>query len=156
MIAEDSPTACKEALRLLCGEHLGGGMSREVYACALMPEYVVKVETDARRFQNVMEWEVWQRVKDTPASRWFAECRWISPSGVVLIMERTRVPGPKDYPSKVPVWFTDLKRQNWGMAKSNKSGKEFLVCHDYGTSLVIENGTTTKRVKKAEWWDANG
>ena len=153
-----SKRAYEEAFNLLCGAKLGEGMSRTVFECELLPDCVVKVETDARRFQNVMEWEIWQRVKDTPAARWFAQCRWISPSGLVLIMERTRVPGQSEYLEKVPAWFTDLKRQNWGMAraekKDGKPGREWLVCHDYGTSLVIEEGTITKRMRKADWWDA--
>lgn len=145
-----------EAFNLLCGEQIGRGMSRTVYECALLPDYVVKVEADPYRFQNVMEWETWQLVQWTPASRWFAECRWISPNGRVLIMERTRPPGPGDLPEKVPMWATDLKTSNWGMAKAkNRDGtvadREWLVCHDYGTSLALQEGTVTKRLKKAEW-----
>lgn len=150
--------AFEEAFNLLCGDKLGYGVSRNVFECTLVPDCVVKVETDPRRFQNVMEWEIWQRVRDTPASRWFAAARWISPNGKILIMERTRPPAATEYLEKVPAWFTDLKRQNWGMAKADKKdgkpGREWLVCHDYGTSLVIEEGTITKRMRKAEWWDA--
>lgn len=150
--------AFREAFNLLCGDKIGGGMSRTVFECALLPGYVVKVETDPRRFQNILEWETWHMVADAPASRWFAECRWISPNGKVLIQERTRPAGALELPEKVPVWFTDLKRQNWGMAKSrNKDGspgREWAVCHDYGTSLMLQEGTATKRLKKADWYDA--
>ena len=103
--------AFEEAFNLLCGDKLGYGVSRNVFECTLVPDCVVKVETDPRRFQNVMEWEIWQRVRDTPASRWFAAARWISPNGKILIMERTRPPAATEYLEKVPAWFTDLKRQ---------------------------------------------
>lgn len=144
-----------EAFNLLCGEKIGGGMSRTVFECTLLPDCVVKVESDSHRFQNVMEWQTWQQVQWTPAARWFAECRWISPNGRVLIMERTRPPGPGDLPEKVPMWATDLKAANWGMAKTKNrdgsGGREWLVCHDYGTSLALQEGTVTKRLKKADW-----
>jgi hypothetical protein len=150
--------AFEEAFNLLCGEKLGAGISREVFACALLPGYVVKVETDRERFQNIIEWETWNIVQGTDASRWFAECKWISPNGKLLIQERTRPAGPLDYPERIPIWFTDTKRTNWGMARSKKKdgsdGREWLVCHDYGTSLMLQDGTTTKRTKKAEWYEA--
>lgn len=143
--------AFEEAFNLLCGDKIGEGMSRTVFECKLLPDCVVKVETDPQRFQNVIEWETWNLVSWTKASRWFAECKWISPNGKILVMERTRPAGPADLPDKVPVWFTDLKPGNWGMSKTNKEGKEYLVCHDYGTSLMLQEGTITKRLKKADW-----
>ncbi len=148
--------AFEEAFNLLCGEKIGYGMSREVFECALLPGYVVKVETDRQRFQNVIEWETWNTVVGTAASRWFAECKWISPNGKILIQERTRPPAPTEFLDRVPVWFTDLKRTNWGMARAGKdgTGRQFLVCHDYGTSLALQEGTSTKRMKRAEWYEA--
>lgn len=141
-----------EAFDLLCDERIGYGMSRQVFTSKLLPGCVIKVEQDAGRFQNVMEWETWQRVRDTPASRWFAECKWISPNGRILIMERTRPAAASEFPDKVPVFLSDLKRTNFGMARSSGE-KEWFVCHDYGTNLLFEHGMT-KRLKRAEWWDA--
>lgn len=146
----------EEAFNLLCGDVIAYGMSRTVYACKLLPECVVKVEQPGRHFQNVTEWTTWQQVKDTPASRWFAGVRWISPSGAVLVMERTRPPAPVEFPERVPVFLTDLKRTNFGMVTATKGGKaarDWLVCHDYGTTLIVQDGTATKRTKRAEWWD---
>ena len=145
--------AFEEAFNLLCGEKIGYGMSRTVFECKLLPGCVVKVETSPRMFQNVIEYETWEIVKYLPASKWFAECKWISPNGKILIQERTRPPAPQEFTEKVPIWFTDLKRTNWGMASTNKDDKQYLVCHDYGTSLMLQDGTTTKRMKKAEWFD---
>ena len=148
--------AFEEAFNLLCGEQIGYGMSRKVFACKLMPECVVKVEEESIGFQNIMEWQTWDFVRWTKASRWFAACKWISPNGKVLIQERTRPPSDAELVEKVPVWFTDLKRTNWGMAKAQNrdgsDGREWLVCHDYGTSLALQEGTVTKKLKKADWY----
>jgi hypothetical protein len=148
----------KESFNLLCGAELGSGMSRTVFECAILPGYVVKVESDPHHhYQNIMEWRTWCFVQHTAASRWFAECRWISPNGKILIQERTYPARPSNFPRKVPAWFTDLKRANWGLAQSKKKGgkpgRDWLVCHDYGTSLALQEGTTTKRLKKADWYD---
>jgi hypothetical protein len=136
----------KEAFNLLCDELIYEGMSRMVWSSALLPDCVIKVEERAGYFQNVIEWETWQRVKDTPMSRWFAACRWISSNGSILVMERTRSASDAQYPDRMPAFLSDFKRRNYGML-----GK-FLVCHDYGTNLLFENGMT-KRMVKANWTD---
>jgi len=144
----------ESAFNLLCGEVIGRGMSRTVYDSPLLPNSVIKVETAAHQFQNVIEWETWERVRDTPASRWFAACEWISPDGIVLVMQRTRPPAPSEFPDRVPVYLTDMKRTNYGMVGECRGGvgKQLLVCHDYGTHMLFEHGMT-KRLKKAAWWD---
>lgn len=154
----DNSSVHRDAFNLLCDERIGYGMSRSVFSSKLLPDCVIKVEDSAAKFQNVVEWETWQRVKDTPYSRWFAACRWISPNGSVLVMERTRPPAPEEYLDKMPAFLCDFKRTNYGMATTPpgpKTGKPsaWLVCHDYGTHLMFENGMT-KRMRKAEWWDA--
>jgi hypothetical protein len=45
----------------------------------------------------------------------------------------------------MPAFFTDLKRENFGLLLGR------LVCHDYGVNLLMENGMT-KRMRKANWW----
>ena len=140
----DNSAVHRDAFNLLCGERIGYGMSRATFECELNKDWVVKVEDSAGHFQNVVEWETWARVKGTPASRWFAECKWISPNGTVLIMERTRQPAPQDFPERMPIFLCDFKRSNYGMI-----GK-FLVCHDYGTNLLFEHGMS-KRQRKVEW-----
>lgn len=146
----------REAFHLLCDQRIGGGMSREVYSSKILPDCVIKVEDGAGRFQNIVEWETWQRVMDTPYSRWFAACRWISPNGQILIMERTIPPGPADYPERMPVFLCDYKRTNYGLSQLTvaETGKpsHVFVCHDYGTNQLFEHGLT-KRMRKVEWWD---
>lgn len=152
----DNSATWRQAFDLLCDKELGRGMSRQVFSSKLLPDCVIKIEDTAGHFQNVVEWETWQRVKDTEFSRWFAECRWISGNGSILIMERTRPPAPQEFPEKMPAFLCDFKRTNYGMLSpgpSRKASADFLVCHDYGTHLMFENGMT-KRMRKAEWWDA--
>jgi hypothetical protein len=141
----------QEAFNLLCGKKIGSGMSRQVYECKLKPGWVVKVETDPYpNFQNLMEWQVWKAVQHTKFSRWFAACDLISPDGKLLIQERTRHPATTDFPDKVPAFFTDLKRQNFGMTTTPE--KNWFVAHDYGVHLLFEKGLTGRLVK-ANWWD---
>lgn len=152
----DNSATWRQAFDLLCDKEIGRGMSRQVFSSKLLPDCVVKIEETAGRFQNIIEWETWERVKETPFSKWFAACRWISPNGTILIMERTRPPAPKEYPDLMPVFLCDFKRTNYGMSMlpDPKTGKpaNVLVCHDYGTHLMFENGMT-KRMRKANWWD---
>lgn len=150
-----SENAFRQAFDLLCDREIGNGMSRQVFSSKLLPDCVVKVEETPGRFQNVVEWETWQRVKDTEFSRWFAACRWISPNGSILIMERTRQPAPSEFLDLMPAFLCDFKRTNYGMLPPgpSRTGKaDFLVCHDYGTHLMFENGMT-KRMRKANWWN---
>ena len=142
----DNGSMHREAFSLLCDELIYTGMSRAVWTSKVVPNCVVKVEERSGMFQNIVEWETWQRVKDTPASRWFAECKWISPNGSVLIMERTRPASDREYLPMMPAFLCDFKRRNYGMI-----GKH-LVCHDYGTNMLFENGMT-KRLVKANWSD---
>ena len=143
----------KEAFYTMCGESIGRGMSREVFECKLRPDLVVKTESTSGRFQNVVEWETWQRVKDTPFAVHFAPCHSISPCGSVLVMTRTRPAGVDEFPKLMPAFLCDFKRTNYGVIVE-KNGSRRLVCHDYGTNLLFENGMT-KRTRRAHWWDAS-
>lgn len=146
----------EDAFNLLCGDLIGEGCSRKVFACALLPHAVVKVEESRGFFENVIEWTIWQQVYGTPAERWFAKCLWISPSGRILVMERTHPARLQELPERVPIWCSDLKRTNWGIADDTESSGKWAVCHDYGSmsSHVIAQGTSTTRMRKAEWIDA--
>lgn len=151
----DSSATHRQAFDLLCDELIGRGMSRTVFSSKIAPDCVVKVEETPGKFQNIIEWETWQRVKDTPYSKWFAACRWISPNGTILMMERTRPAAPCEFLDMMPAFLCDFKRTNYGMLSPGltRTGKQdFLVCHDYGTHLMFENGMT-KRKRKAKWWD---
>ena len=135
-----------EAFRMLCSQVIGEGSARKVYSSAILPDCVVKVEESSKSFQNIAEWQAWQQVKDTPAAKWFAPCVEISPSGSVLLMRRVERVPKSMYPKRVPAFFTDLKRANWGLLEGR------MVCCDYGVTNLIHYGMTSG-TKAAKWWD---
>lgn len=139
------PISASDFVDLMLGEKIGEGMSRDVYEFSINTDYVVKHETgDA--YQNVIEWTIWQAIKDTPMKKWFAPCHFISPNGLFLIQERA-IPCPKEmYPKRVPACMSDFKYKNFGLIK----GK--FVCIDYGT-MPITNYAITPKMKKADWWE---
>lgn len=146
-VEELQPSILREWMAHTLGKKLGGGIGRSVFVYELNPAYVVKV--DAKRgFQNPIEWEVWQLVKDTPYAKWFAPCRAISAYGSVLLQART-LPAPRArYPKKMPEFLTDYKYSNYGLYKGR------IVCHDYGSAIAFSSGITAK-MRKAEWWDSD-
>ena len=134
----------RDVFSLLCAKNIGVGVSREVWSSDVFPDCVVKIEDTKGMFQNVVEWEIWQRVVGTPFERWFAPCRWISSHGLVLVQKRTTP--PTKFPDRMPAFLCDFKRTNYGLYEGR------VVCHDYGTALIFEHGMT-KRMRKANWWD---
>lgn len=144
----------REFFRFMCGEYLGGGMSRRVFRFNHDESKVVKVELPHEgSFQNVLEYEVWSVVhqrmtygNDSWHADWFAPCYSISHNGRFLIQDYAEPLDKADLPSKVPTYFTDLKRQNWGKIDGR------VVCVDYGVSVMLQTGLV-KRLRKAEWWD---
>lgn len=150
MELQDLPNNAKDdGMTLLCLELLGSGLSRNVYTCTLNPsEWVIKVEMNATGyFQNVAEYLVWKSVRDVKKiSHWFAPILNISDSGLWMVQARTRPARGNELPKKVPRFFTDTKIANWGWFEDR------IVCHDYGTSLVTENGLTA-HMQNAEWWE---
>jgi hypothetical protein len=141
----------RELWNLICGSVLGQGSARTVYEHCLDSGLVLKVESGAGSFQNVLEWETWEQVRDTEHARWFAPCVAISPCGGVLVQRRTVQ--PKAYPDLVPNFFTDLKLTNFGTLLPYKDEEERFVCHDYGFTRLMGLGLT-KRMAKPNWWRA--
>jgi hypothetical protein len=141
-----SSVVAREFSDMVIGESLGAGAFREVFAWELDPTLVVKFETAAGSFSNVREHDVWERIRDTELAKWFAPVVRISSCGSVLLMKRTKPITTAELPDKVPAFFTDLKRDNWG-----RLGKQ-IVCHDYGNHLLLEKGMTS-RMRKANWWE---
>jgi hypothetical protein len=144
---------------LFCGKVLGEGAARKVYEHNFDGKVVIKVETGDYSFQNITEWQTWERVKHTDLAQYFAPCVAISPNGRVLVQRRTS--RPTYYPDKVPAFFTDLKLDNFGVLTNGnvfvddvfdvRNPKGAFVCHDYGMHMMLEKGMT-KRMRKAEWW----
>ena len=138
-------TASKDFASLILGERLGGGVARDVYALntAQSGTTIIKFEDVAGSFQNIIEWSIWGDVVNTKWEKWFAPCCEISSTGVCLIQRRTT---PLEMlPKRVPSFFTDLKRDNWGEYEGRP------VCHDYGTMAAL--GTKDAKMQKAMWRD---
>lgn len=134
----------KDFFWAMCEERLGGGMSRDVYSSRLDPTVVIKFEDGKGHFQNVMEWEAWQEVKDTEFSKWFAPIVGISDCGTILIQKRTKPLKPSRYPLEMPAFLGDFKHTNYGMYKGH------LCAHDYGRTRLMTAGLT-KRMIHANW-----
>lgn len=130
-----------------CGDLLGYGISRKVFACRFNASFVLKVEIPQvwRKFDNVREWETWADFRDNPKlAEWLCPCEMLSPDGRIL-MQRRADPLPSDYkmPEKIPEFLTDLKRENFGLYR----GK--FVCIDYALKIC---NISTKMIK-ANWRD---
>lgn len=136
----------RDAFNVLCDEQIGYGSSRKVWSSRIHRNTVIKTEDKPGSFQNVVEWETWLRVRDTPFAKWFAPCKWIGPTGIVLLQVRTDPVPPNKFPKLMPKFLCDFKRANYGMIGNQ------IVCHDYGTHLLFEHGMT-KGMKLAKWWD---
>ena len=135
--------AYQDAFNILCDEKIGAGSCREVYTSTLLPNIVIKVETEAfRTFQNAMEHAFWQDAKDhDEIARWLAPVRHISPEGRILIQDRVMPIAEHDLPRKLPTFLNDIKPANFGRLG------ERIVCCDYGYIYRSVN-TTLKRWDK--------
>lgn len=149
--ADQSAFLHKELVNIFCGDLLGKGIGRCVYAHALDDTLVIKMEGAHQSFQNIAEWQTWQAVKETEHAKWFAPCVAISPCGGVLVQRRTTP--AHTHPESIPNYLTDTKCANYGILipRDGEAGGQF-VCHDYGVHLMLENGMT-KRMRKANWWN---
>lgn len=117
------------------GREIGEGVYRRVFANPSEPDTsVIKVEKNiyARMFSNVLEWNVWDELRDHPeASKWLAPCVGISRSGNVLVQKRTEPIRESEIPTEVPSFLWDAHGGNWGMFEGRP------VVYDYAfTSLV--------------------
>lgn len=127
---------------LFLGPYIGGGIARRVFTYSPSPSsYVVKIEDDeARDFQNVAEWAMWQSAK-APLKRWLAPCVWISPCGLALLQARCE-PCPKHLiPARAPKVLGDLHADNWGLYESKP------VVLDYGRHLALTLTANAKTMK---------
>lgn len=135
----------KELEEMLCGSKLGFGIHRTVYEYNPDPTCVIKVATqDDGRQANLIEAYVWEQIAEAKSiAKWFAPVVMVSPAGKYLVMKKAEFGLPKDYPKKLPHFFTDVKYDNYGFIKGH------LVCVDY--ARVILHGLTLK-MKPARWW----
>lgn len=128
---------------MFCGDMLGYGCSRWVFKYQLEDNLVIKIDMSDHN-ANVIEYDVWQSVRDTEFAKWFAPCIRLSQCGRVLIQNRGYKKDHKYYPEKIPAFFTDIKIDNFRFV-----GKQ-LVCIDYALNNLHTQGMT-KRMKKVNW-----
>lgn len=129
---------------MFIGEFIANGQSRDVYAFAMDPKYVVKIDRSGH-FNNVSEWDVWINSPEEH-KRFLAPCLKISQCGRLLIQERTSPVTLEEMPEVIPGFFTDTKLQNWGKIGDN------IVCHDYANHRFYQNPYGKIRPK---WWSDN-
>lgn len=136
-----------DAFNMLCGDFIGAGIHRKVYACKLRPELVVKVESevDYRNFANVKEMQFWNDNEHHKAvSKWLAPCEYLSPDGRILLQRRVKPVDPTDkLPAKLPKFITDRKYKNFGWFEGR------LVACDYGLHVT----TAPLALTKSEFWE---
>lgn len=136
----------EQVKKKLCGQLLGTGVYRDVYVFKQYPEFVIKIERDMSiaNFTNVSEW---RNYIDLQNWKWFgrflAPCEAISMDGQILIQYRVSFKEKKKYPKKIPVYFTDVKIDNFGWI-----GRKFVCC-DY--AFLLQPPKSKKPYKKAVW-----
>ena len=122
----DNAVIHEEAFNLLCGELLGEGAFRKVFACTIDPALVVKVETRTGSFHNVQEWRTWDECQFwKKGAAWLAPCVSISPYGTVLLQKRVEPLRKAELPEKMPAFMRDVKAENFGLYEGR------VVCSDY-------------------------
>lgn len=139
------------ALRYDCGELLSRGLNRDVYVCKHDPKWVIKIQKTTN-FDNTMEWKIWLSLyrSSSEYKKWFPDCLTITESGLVLVQQRIFHGDIKDYPKKIPYFFTDLKIQNYGWI-----GGRFVCC-DYANVMDNIIRSTSNKLKTAKWWESDG
>lgn len=143
---------------VVIGKQLGKGQTRTAYAYLPDPDkYVIKLQHTEHSSDNVLEWEIWHSLRDTKWAKWFAPCVSCSINGMALVQERVTPICDLHYemglvPKRVPFFFTDLKKENFGFI-----GKQFVCC-DYAYSLdrfIDKSLLHTKEqsnMQKLEFW----
>ncbi len=132
-------------VKALCGELLGSGVYRDVYAFSGFPEYVIKIERDMNKgiFANVTEW---RNYIDNAEFKWLeqqlAPCILINQTGQVLVQRRVEHRARKEYPKFIHWIFTDVKLSNFGWI-----GNRFVCC-DYS---FLKMDLNVHKVQVAKW-----
>lgn len=130
------------------GDFVGKGLSRRVYMFAPDKRFVIKVDTEDKRYQNMREVLIWREVEREhhKLMKWFAPVEFCSPRGDFILMRRTKPVSVDDLKRRLkraPNFFNDLKCQNWGELDGR------IVCHDYGiASLAL----TDSKLTKCRWY----
>lgn len=141
-LADVDPFVFEEGFNLLCGDKLGEGVARTVFACKFDEALVVKVEKDPYQFQNAAEWRIWQECQYyRKAADWLAPCVAISPRGSIMLQRRVDPAPAHLLPAMLPAFIRDVKPSHFGFYQGR------LVCCDY----ALTDSTLPMKLKKADW-----
>lgn len=140
-----------DLINCLIGEKIGSGSFRDVFEYNLHPtKYVIKVENNRNLYSrcNIAEQLLYEEIKGLKnelewVKDWFAPILWVSPSGRLLVMERTEEKPNKKIPENIPAFFSDVKWDNFGWI-----GNKF-VCHDYG--FLYKFISYSRKIQKIKW-----
>ena len=103
-----------EAANLIAGDPLGKGGARTGYAHPTDARKVIKVVHGPFVGPNLIEWFVWNWIKDTDLAALFGECFAVSETGKYLVMERLdSIPKDTVTPT-LPAWVRDVWSNNFG------------------------------------------
>ena len=121
-----------EALNMLCGKLLGNGVHRTVFENAFDSSLVVKISNSPNGIRaNYAEYEIWQEIQSSKYKRYFAKVKEMSGYGSILIADY--VPDLPIGKYKIPSFFADLKRENFGLVGTQ------VVCRDYAYNRIVEH-----------------
>lgn len=144
-----SQEVINDTMRLIVGERIGIGQSREVNVYLPDTSLVIKMEHEVYKYDNVQEWEMWRASEGQTIRKWLAPCITISERGCALIQKRTHPVPEWRLPKKVPRLLTDTKKENWGLIE--RGGKSYVVCHDYAHNRMWKYGIEDTVMEDANW-----
>jgi hypothetical protein len=132
--------------QILAPDSFARGTSREAFDVQGDTSVIVKRQIIRFPGANMMEWVLWNAVKDTELRHVFGECHTISETAQYLIMERLDNITPSDWVSvpSVPVWLNDKKPSAFGKAADGT-----IKVRDY--ALVDLDIALDRRVFPVAW-----
>ena len=137
-----------ELENFLIGSKLGFGIHRDVFKYSLDQSLVVKIANSPEgRQANILEFFIYDELKETEFKKWFAPCIEVSEGGKYLIQKKIEFGRVKNYPTKIPAFFTDLKEDNYGWI-----GKQFVCCDYAGTVLTR---CISRKMKNHKWFNCS-
>lgn len=140
-------TVTDDLLELFVGPVISYGTYRDVYTFRPSPtEYVIKIQRNSGslRFDNVIEWDIWNEFKDHKFGKYLAPIETISENGHVLIMRKTKPLLKSLDKYKLPTLLSDLKEENFGLYNDK------IVCHDYANHALYDVAGKAMKIESVE------
>jgi hypothetical protein len=131
----------------LIGEEIGRGRTRRVFTVKDDLQFVIKQDI-SEEGANAAEYANYKMACFLGFREWLAPVVFLSQNGKYLVQfkcEKIRKEDIEKMPKKVPSFFKDLKRHNWGFF-----GGQF-VCFDYAQARFDRFRDTNVKLKKVVW-----